>query len=1095
MVGSIGPRIYNLFPSLIGRVDTWTDHARRAAEMGFDWIFLNPLHEPGASGSLYAVKDYTRFNSAFFDADSDIAARELADFIHDCHGRGLKLMLDLVINHTAIDAELTTTRPGWYRRERGEIYRPRAIDPHDASKVTVWGDLAELDYANPSARQEMVAYWTDYLGHAVALGVDGFRCDAAYKVLPEIWAELIERARAIQPHTAFFAETLGCTVVEVEALRTAGFDYLFNSSKWWDFRAEWLLDQYERFRGIAPSVAFPETHDTDRVAAGVGSDDPEQIAREARFRYLFAAAFSSGVMVPVGYEYGFKSSLHVVETTPNHWEEPAIDISDFIAAVNALKAEIPALNEEGPQRRLTAPGKPAVALFREADDRTGAGALLLMNADRAEPRAFDVGALLAEMEGRFISFIDVTPQVSPIVLEAGTELVLDPFEIHLFRAEPATETPRESRSEPPDPSANRIAIEDVWPVVDNGEFPVKRVVGDVLEVWADIFTDGHDKLAAQVKLRSKDSADWRTAPMMLVDNDRWCGRIAVPEIGDHVFVVEAWRDLFASLRSEITKKIAAGQDVAQELKEGRDLVERAAKDAPDRTAAALKQVMSALDRGTDPAVVRQVLLDDSLASLMGAGGPRGDLSSIAKPLRVSVDRRAARFGAWYELFPRSMSNDANRHGTFDDVIARLPYIKQLGFDVLYFPPIHPIGRKNRKGRNNSLTAGVDDPGSPYAIGGQAGGHDALHPELGSFADFQRLIKEARRHGMDLALDFAIQCSLDHPWIKAHPEWFDWRADGTIKYAENPPKKYEDIVNIHFTGAAFPAVWEALRDVVLFWANQGVRIFRVDNPHTKPLPFWEWMIADVRARHPDVLFLAEAFTRPKMMRRLAKIGFNQSYTYFTWRNTKAELTAYATELTQSPMKEYYRPNFFVNTPDINPVPLQTAPRAAFVARAVLAGTLSSCWGMYSSFELCEATPLPGREEYFNSEKYEIRAWDWDRPGNIKGEIAALNRIRRDNPALHLFANLRFFTAHHDQVLFYGKATPTGDNTIWIAVSLNFDHAVECGLELPLETLGLGNDAHVTARDLITGEIITWNGRHQRVRIDPAVSPCRIWRIES
>jgi starch synthase (maltosyl-transferring) len=417
----------------------------------------------------------------------------------------------------------------------------------------------------------------------------------------------------------------------------------------------------------------------------------------------------------------------------------------------------------------------------------------------------------------------------------------------------------------------------------------------------------------------------------------------------------------------------------------------------------------------------------------------------------------------------------------------------MGFDVLYFPPIHPIGHTNRKGRNNSLVARPGDPGSPYAIGSEAGSHTALHPELGTLEDFRRLVGAAHCHGLEIALDFAIQCSPDHPWIKEHPEWFDWRPDGTIKFAENPPKKYEDIVNLHLYREALPAVWHALRDVVLFWIDQGVKIFRVDNPHTKPLPFWEWMIGEVRRHHPDTIFLAEAFTRPKMMKRLAKLGFTQSYSYFTWRTTKQELMDYLVELTSDEPKEYFRPNFFTNTPDINPFHLQTGGRPAFITRVTLAATLSSVYGIYSGFELCEAAAVPGKEEYLDSEKYEIRVWDWDRSGHIRDHIAKLNRIRRDNAALHELRNLRFYQAYNDQILLYGKMTAAKDNAILIAVNLDPHHVQSCDFEMPLWEFGLPDHATIGIEELLTESSFQWRGKVQHLRLDPRVNPCAIWRM--
>jgi starch synthase (maltosyl-transferring) len=461
---------------------------------------------------------------------------------------------------------------------------------------------------------------------------------------------------------------------------------------------------------------------------------------------------------------------------------------------------------------------------------------------------------------------------------------------------------------------------------------------------------------------------------------------------------------------------------------------------------------------------------------------------------MTVDRGAALFSSWYEIFPRSQSGTTERHGTFDDVIARLPAIQAMGFDTLYFPPIHPIGRVNRKGKNNSTRAEPGEPGSPYAIGSAEGGHDAIHPELGTIEDFRRLRDSAAAHGLELALDFAIQCAPDHPWLKEHPEWFAWRPDGTIAYAENPPKKYEDIVNVDFYApGAVPGLWLALRDIMLYWRMEGVRTFRVDNPHTKPLPFWRWVIADIRARFPDTIFLSEAFTRPQVMYQLAKIGFSQSYTYFTWRNTKAELESYMTELTSGPPKNFFRPHFFVNTPDINPVFLQRSGRAGFLIRAALASTLSGLWGVYNGFELCEGTPLPGKEEYLDSEKYEIRAWDWNRPGNIVAEISQLNRIRRRNPALQTHLGIRFITAANDNVIAFIKSTPERDNVILVAINLDPFNAQDSWIEIPLWEWSLPDHASIDVEDLIAGSKFQWHGKSGTIRLDPYELPYVIWRI--
>jgi len=633
--------------------------------------------------------------------------------------------------------------------------------------------------------------------------------------------------------------------------------------------------------------------------------------------------------------------------------------------------------------------------------------------------------------------------------------------------------------------------------VDGGRFASKVVAGRSSTVEADIFSDGHDSIAAALLFRRAGAETFEEAPLEFVENDRWTGRLTLAQPGMHEVTILAWRDLFLTWRKEVAKKHAAGQPIALELEEGRRLLGAAlgengrADEAGRGAIAALLAEDQAEPDGPDQEGLRFARLGaPEVVALMGRIGPRTDATRY-KLLPVFADRVEAEFGAWYELMPRSQSGDDNRHGTFDDVIARLPYVRDLGFDVLYFPPIHPIGRTNRKGRNNTLTPGPDDPGSPYAIGSEQGGHDALHPELGSFDDFRRLVDAAQDHGLEIALDFAIQCSPDHPWIREHPEWFDWRPDGTIKFAENPPKKYEDIVNVHFYRDALPGLWYALRDVVLFWVNHGVRIFRVDNPHTKPFPFWEWMIGEVRAQHPDVIFLAEAFTRPKVMKRLAKVGFSQSYSYFTWRNTKEELTDYLVELTQTDSRHVMRPNFFVNTPDINPRFLQSSGRPGFRTRLVLAATLGGNYGVYNGFEICDAAAVPGKEEYLDSEKYQLRTWDMDQPGNIQDDIRLMNRLRQQHPALQDFTNLAFYYASSDQVLAYGKQA--GDDFVLIHVNLDPHNAHEFQLEVPLWKFGLPDDASIEVKDLIHGNSFTWHGKYQWLRLDPETRPYAVWQL--
>jgi len=646
-----------------------------------------------------------------------------------------------------------------------------------------------------------------------------------------------------------------------------------------------------------------------------------------------------------------------------------------------------------------------------------------------------------------------------------------------------------------DAAKERIAIEAVSPEIDGGRFPAKRAVGNVMAVEADVFCDGHDKIDATLRYRCENEEEWHDVPMQFLGNDRWRAEFPLTKNARYLYTIVAWRDLYATWCDEAGKKHGAGQRISLELTEARHLIEEAVAGGrgSDSDWSGFQSLLKALDQAKGDAAKLACLTADAAQELFARAGPRANFTGYSKVLAVWVDRKRAAFSAWYEMFPRSQSGDAKRHGTFDDVIARLSYVRELGFDVLYFPPIHPIGKTNRKGRNNSLTPAADDPGSPYAIGSEEGGHDAIHPELGTFAAFERLIKAAKAHGLEIALDFAIQCSPDHPWIKEHKEWFDWRPDGSIKFAENPPKKYEDIVNVHFYGNAFPSIWLALRDIVLFWAEKGVRIFRVDNPHTKPFPFWEWMIREVQDRYPDAIFLAEAFTRPAPMKRLAKLGFTQSYTYFTWRNTKQELTEYATELTHSDMSEYFRPNFFVNTPDINPPYLQESGRAGFQTRLVLAATLAGNYGIYNGVEICEARAIPGKEEYLDSEKYEIVAWDWDRKDNIRADIALINRLRAEHPALQQFTGLSFYNFWNDQVLYYGKWTEDLSDFLLFAVNLDPHNAQGGHFEVPLWEFGLPDSTDIGVEDLVTGKRFTWSGKVQHMLLDPNDRPYAIWRL--
>ncbi len=636
-------------------------------------------------------------------------------------------------------------------------------------------------------------------------------------------------------------------------------------------------------------------------------------------------------------------------------------------------------------------------------------------------------------------------------------------------------------------SPRRIFIEDIYPIVDGGRFPVKRIAGEPVDVWADLIRDGTAVLAAEVLWRPLGADKWSRVPMRLHGNDRWTATFTPQEVRRYEYAIAAWTDTFATWRRDTLAKRDAGLNIELELIEGRQIL---ATLKPRGSTEAVR-IAEACRRIEEKASAEELLSEELAAA--AATDQQTDFTRSAL-LPLVVDRPLARAGAWYEMVPRSQGRIPGQHGTFDDAIARLPDIAALGFDVIYLTPIHPIGRTNRKGRNNALTAAPGDPGSFYAIGAAEGGHDAIHPELGSLADFRRFVAACAAHGLEVALDFAVQCSPDHPWVAEHPEWFKRRPDGSIKYAENPPKKYEDIVNLEFYGPDSDSVWNALRDVVLFWVDQGVRIFRVDNPHTKPLPFWEWLICQVQAADPRVIFLAEAFTRPKVMKALAKLGFSQSYTYFTWRTGKDELQAYLSEITGYPEREFFRPNFFVNTPDILPFHLQGGEPWIFKSRVALAATLSGNYGIYNGFELIEHRPVPGKEEYLNSEKYEIRVRDWDQPGNIKDYIGRLNRVRRANAALLQTANLRFAALDDPDVIGFVKESPARDNAVAVAIALGNPAAREFWFHFGDIEIGADGDRRrVSAiEDLITGEriVIAWGGA--RLRIDPAHDPARLFR---
>jgi starch synthase (maltosyl-transferring) len=630
-------------------------------------------------------------------------------------------------------------------------------------------------------------------------------------------------------------------------------------------------------------------------------------------------------------------------------------------------------------------------------------------------------------------------------------------------------------------------IEDVYPLIDGGRFPVKRVAGERIEVWADIYRDGHDVVNAALVWRREQDREWRREPMTHHSNDRWGGSFVPDQPGRYVYAIEAWTDEFATWRHGFELKQKAGADLTLEAIEGAGMLTKAQAGGNVAAAVILRQCEDFLQTG-DAAPLLTAELKDAMAESQ----LRPDLTR-SQLFPLMADRPRARAGAWYEMVPRSQGRTPGQHGTFEDCIVRLPDIAAMGFDVVYLTPIHPIGHTNRKGRNNAVTAAEGDPGSPYAIGAAEGGHDAVHPELGTLEDFRSFVSASKRLELEVALDFAVQCSLDHPWLQQHPQWFKRRPDGSMRYAENPPKKYEDIVNPDFSSEDAGTLWNALRDVVLFWIEQVVSIFRVDNPHTKPFRFWEWLIHEVQLRHPDIIFLAEAFTRPKLMKGLAKLGFTQSYTYFTWRTQKWELEQYLNELTAYPERDFYRPNFFVNTPDILPYHLQSGEAWMFKSRVALAATLSGNYGIYNGFELLEHDPIPGREEYLDSEKYEIKVRDWDKPDNIKPYIRDLNRARRANTALQQTGNLRFIPIDDGNVIGFIKESANQTNSVVVAIALSREPH-EFWFPLGDVQVGIASERRNVAavENLITGERypVEWGGI--RLRIDPVRDPALLFR---
>ena len=641
----------------------------------------------------------------------------------------------------------------------------------------------------------------------------------------------------------------------------------------------------------------------------------------------------------------------------------------------------------------------------------------------------------------------------------------------------------------------RVVIENVTPQVDGGRFPAKRTVGDTVRVEADIFTDGHDSIAAVLLFRSEDSPLWTERPMQPLVNDRWTGDFPVTKIGRYRYTIRAWVDHWETWRRDLKKRIDAGTDTDIDYRMGASLVEEAAARATKADTEYLTAAAALLRTEADMENRRAQATDDVLNEMVLRHPDRRFETAFERELVIIVDPVRARFSSWYELFPRSTSPEADRHGTLTDCEARLPYVAGMGFNVVYLPPVHPVGSAFRKGKNNAVTAEPGDVGSPWAIGSAEGGHKSVHPQLGTLEDFRRLVQRASELGLQVALDIAFQVAPDHPYVRQHEEWFRKRPDGTIQYAENPPKKYQDIYPFDFETPKWFELWQELKSVFEFWIGYGVRIFRVDNPHTKAFPFWEWCINEIKLQWPETLFLSEAFTRPKIMYRLAKLGFSQSYTYFPWRNTKHEITTYLSELTQTPVREFFRANQWPNTPDILTEFLQIGSRAAFMIRFLLAATLGANYGIYGpAFELMESRPVrSGSEEYLNSEKYQIRHWDLEQPDSLHEFIALVNRIRNENPALQSDWSLEFHPVDNDQLICYSKRTDDPANLIVVVVNLDPHHTQSGFVDLPLDKWRIEEDRPYQANDLLTGARYVWNGRRNWVQLNPDSVPGHIFRI--
>ncbi|WP_234731537.1 alpha-1,4-glucan--maltose-1-phosphate maltosyltransferase [Acidocella facilis] len=875
-------------------------------------------------------------------------------------------------------------------------------------------------------------------------GVGGFYVEALSRLSAATVNMCLKDIKTYNKNVIFIADCFGASPQELKSYEAGEFAFANSSSCYWDFSSGWLNQDTNRIESIASALAHaspPGSRDWNGAAA----------RRALRFSALFAPGWAADRT------FLFQGDPDLLNETKDLLE---------------LRCKLDPMSTRRAARLISAPGG-TPALLRRGD--------LVIGVNQSLDRAAAMPA------AHILPYLDcaLLQDSTGVGVTASGNITLAPGEVAHFIRQALSFS--HVRAPILNTNAPRIAIESLAPSVDQGRFPTRRIIGELVKVSADLITDGHDKIAAELVYRAGPNEAWHSLAMNHSGNDSWQASFPLERLGQYEYFVQAWFDHFATFTDGLRKKIAARQNVTLELREGLALVDEAA------AADTRLNSIAARCKGLDQLNLQECLLNPEFESTIQAALPRRFLS-VSSIMKLDCEQAGARFASWYEIFPRSQSGDVTRHGTFTDVISQLPRIAAMGFDVVYFPPIHPIGKTNRKGPNNSLQAQASDPGSPYAIGDETGGHDALHPELGTLAEFKNLIAVADKHGLSIALDFAIQCSPDHPWLKTRKEWFDWRPDGSLRYAENPPKKYEDIVNVDFYApGSIPDLWLALSDIVQFWVDQGIRYFRVDNPHTKPLPFWEWMIADIRSRHPDTIFLAEAFTRPKLMYRLAKIGFSQSYTYFTWRNEKQELISYMGELAHGPAKNFFRPHFFVNTPDINPIFLQRSGRGGFLIRAALAATLSGLFGVYNGFELCEAAPVLGKEEYLNSEKYEIKAWDYTRSGNIVVEITTLNMIRRETTALQSHLGIEFLQCENENVLYMRRYSEDG-SFVLVVISLDPHHVQETLIEIPLWRVGLPDDGVVVVEDLTRSSSFFWYGKHQNISLDPHELPYSIWRLQ-